>query len=84
MPKWTKLYNFNNKYQPNCVECLIINGMNKLRKNNSLAQLFKNYYAVGNLTAQPINTDPKAWPYYWCGISHFTISAYDNCLRSFH
>ena len=79
---WKILYNFNDKYQPKCTNCLLINGMNLLQKANPLVSVFKDYYAVGNPTGQPIQTDPNAWPYYWCAIHYFTISDYEACLAA--
>lgn len=81
--QWQALYDFNNKYQPACSNnCVLMNGMNNLQENNSLVQDYKLYYAVGNPNSQPINTDAKDWPYYWCAISHFTQADYESCISS--
>lgn len=78
--QWQLLYDFNEKYQPNCTNCSLINGMKQLQEDNDLVSLYKLYYSSGNLTGQPINKDPLAWPYYWCDISYSLPNEFESCV----
>lgn len=79
---WQQLYDFNAIFQPQCQQCLLINGMHQLQKNNSLVSRFVQYFAVGTST-EPISK-PVNWPYYWCSISHFTVSDFQKCVDEFN
>ncbi len=77
--KWKQEYDFNALYQPNCKKCLLINGMLRLKKDNSLVTIYKKYYSVSR-NAQPITTENAWMPYYWCGIYNTDWKTYRACI----
>lgn len=80
---WRVLYDFNQHYQPNCQNCLLIQGMQQLYKNpknNLWRSTYVRYYAAGTKT-QPISK-PINWNYYWCGVLNFLPMSYGECLKA--
>jgi len=75
--KWGLEYSFNHIYQPHCVRCPVITGMEKLTPSNQLAAHYKHFYAVST-TSQPITT--KWNPYYWCAIHEVKANDYARCI----
>lgn len=74
---WSKEYDFNTVYQPNCKECTMEAGMENLQKTGDLAEQYKLFFSVGT-TSQPITTN---WlPYYWCQIVTVTATDYAACI----
>jgi sphingomyelin phosphodiesterase acid-like 3 len=80
--QWKKEYNFNTIYQTGCRHCLLVNGMLRLTKDNSLVNFYKKYYAVGQ-NAQPITTQNAWLPYYWCSIYHIDFPTYQRCIKDY-
>ena len=74
---WNKEYDFNTLYQPDCANCSLIDGMNRLQKTGDLANYFMTYFS-GGTTSQPITT--KWLPYYWCDIHTIIPVDYQNCI----
>lgn len=77
---WKLEYDFRQVYQPDCSQCDLIQGMNKVAKTGPLAAAYQHYYAVGH-DSQPI-TRGRWLPYYWCAIWNFTKDDYKSCLRN--
>lgn len=78
--QWNKEYDFNEKYQPTCLGCPIVNGMKLIQKTGALADYFKFYFAVST-NSQPITKKNKWLPYYWCAIWNISEADYSHCVK---
>ncbi|TAK73596.1 MAG: hypothetical protein EPO11_08190 [Gammaproteobacteria bacterium] len=75
---WGVEYHFKGIYQTNCDHCSIVSGMGALQATGSLADYYKQFYAVGT-ASQPITTQ---WdPYYWCAIRKIQAKEYKECVK---
>jgi len=74
--EWRLEYDFNQTYQPGCVSCKLVNGMNSLDRDNPLIDAYTKYYQVS--ADSPINLGN--WIYYWCSIHHNSVGDYEACL----
>lgn len=80
LASWQLEYSFNQVYQPKCQHCAIIDGMMKIKIDNTLADYYQKYYAVSS-GSQPITKYHDWNPYYWCMISNVNKVSYKTCLR---
>ncbi len=74
---WGVEYSFDKIYQPNCRDCTLPAGMERLQPANVLADYYKRFYAVST-TSQPITT--KWMPYYWCAVQEVDLDKYKKCI----
>jgi sphingomyelin phosphodiesterase acid-like 3 len=74
---WQQEYEFNSAYLHQGAD--LTTGMDELKQNGELADTYKRYYAVGR-DAQPITTENKWLPFYWCAIHFYTTKRYSTCL----
>ncbi len=80
---WSEEYDFNKIYQPNCHDCQLIDGMKLIQQTGDLSDHYKLFYALKR-NAQPITTQNKWLPYYWCAIWNISAIDYSNCLTQNH
>lgn len=78
---WNTEYDFNQIYQPGCTQCQVTAGINLLQVTGSLADSYKNYFALGT-NSQPITKTNKWNPYYWCAIHNADINNYQTCVAA--
>jgi UDP-2,3-diacylglucosamine pyrophosphatase LpxH len=77
--EWVEEYDFNEIYQPDCVKCTLVEGMQRLNATNELAKSYQKFYAVSE-DAMPITKG--FWsPYYWCATQAFTAEDYKQCIE---
>lgn len=79
---WQEEYDFKALYQPDCSECQLVNGMDKLEIRGKAAEDYINYFAVGT-NSQPITVNHAWFPFYWCQVHHITVNSYQSCLQTY-
>jgi sphingomyelin phosphodiesterase acid-like 3 len=78
-PQWQLAYEFNKVYQGKPFSDIVV-GMNTLCETGKLAEHYKKYYMLGR-DVQPITTENKWLPYYWCAIRNVTTADYETCVE---
>lgn len=82
--KWLMEYSFNDVYQWHCENCQLVNGMQNLTENNTLAEAYKKYYFSSSLRVPAGSVYSKYWKNYWCSIYNFTEEENQKCFNSFN
>jgi sphingomyelin phosphodiesterase acid-like 3 len=77
--QWQREYDFNEIYQPHCLNCTLTGGMGSLTMTGELANTYQLYYDMQS------NTDPihnSYNPYYWCQYQTITAAEYQSCISA--